>query len=235
MKKYAVIVAGGAGVRMGGVVPKQFLPLNGRPVLWYTLDAFLRAFPDLEIILVVPAAYLERARTLVLKFAEERRIQLVVGGDSRFHSVRNGLGLVVEDKDPAKESSTKEGSIIFVHDGVRCLVSGELIQRCYDQAVRLGSAIPVIGCRDSVRLVGEEGTSKTIDRDRIKLVQTPQTFRSDILLEAYKMDHREAFTDEATVVEIAGKDVHLIDGELTNIKITTQTDMILAGQLLGNR
>jgi 2-C-methyl-D-erythritol 4-phosphate cytidylyltransferase len=223
MKKYAIIVAGGAGSRMGTAVPKQFLPLNGRPVLWYTLDTFLGALPDLEIILVIPAAHLETARALVLGCADARRVQLVTGGNTRFHSVRNGLGLVVDE------------SVIFVHDGVRCLVSRELIQRCYEQAVLLGSAIPVIGCRDSVRLLGEEGNSKPIDRDRIKLVQTPQTFRSDILLQAFKMDHQEAFTDEATVVEVAGHAVHLIEGEVNNIKITTPADLVIAGQLLTER
>jgi 2-C-methyl-D-erythritol 4-phosphate cytidylyltransferase len=223
MKKYAVIVAGGTGVRMGAEVPKQFLPLNGRPVLWYTLETFLGAFPDLEIILVGPAAHLETARTLVFGFADAGRIRLVSGGNTRFHSVRNGLELAEGD------------SVIFVHDGVRCLVSRELIQRCYEQAMDLGSAVPVTDCRDSVRLVGEEGSSKPIDRDRIKLVQTPQTFRSDILLEAYKMDHQEAFTDEATVVEVAGHTVHLIEGEVNNIKITTPVDLVIAGQLLKER
>ena len=220
MKKIAVIVAGGMGLRMGAAVPKQFLPLNGRPVLRYTLDTFLGAYPDLEIILVGPATHLEMARALVLGCADAGRVQLVTGGNTRFHSVRNGLDLAVGE------------SVIFVHDGVRCLVSRELIQRCYEQAVRLGSAVPVTGCRDSVRLVGEEGSSKPIDRDRIKLVQTPQTFRSDILLAAYKMDHQEAFTDEATVVEVAGHAVHLIEGEENNIKITTPTDMAIAEVLL---
>jgi len=249
MKKYAIIVAGGAGVRMGTAVPKQFLPLNGRPVLWYTLDTFLGAFPDLEIILVAPMVHLETARVLVGGFADAGRVRLVTGGNTRFHSVRNGLGLVMGDGqglvvgngqgpmigDGQGLTLTQEASIIFVHDGVRCLVSRELIQRCYEQAVRLGSAIPVIGCRDSVRLVGEEGSSKPIDRDRIKLVQTPQTFRSDILLEAYTMDHQEAFTDEATVVEVAGHAVHLIEGEVKNIKITTPADMAVAGQLVMER
>ena len=241
MKKYAIIVAGGAGVRMGTAVPKQFLPLNGRPVLWYTLDTFLGAFPDLEIILVVPMVHLETARVLVGGFADAGRVRLVTGGNTRFHSVRNGLALVmgnVQGPMPGDGQGlmlTQEASIIFVHDGVRCLVSRELIQRCYEQAVRLGSAIPVIGCRDSVRLLGEEGSSKPIDRDRIKLVQTPQTFRSDILLEAYTMDHQEAFTDEATVVEVAGHAVHLIEGEVNNIKITTPADMAVAGQLVMER
>ena len=118
---------------------------------------------------------------------------------------------------------------------MRCLVSEDLIRRCYDQAVELGSAVPVVDCRDSVRLVEDEGRSKPIDRSRIKLVQTPQTFRGDILLGAYTLDHQEAFTDEATVVEVAGHTVQLIEGEFTNIKITTPEDMDLAEHLLEER
>jgi 2-C-methyl-D-erythritol 4-phosphate cytidylyltransferase len=251
MKKYAVIVAGGAGVRMGTEVPKQFLLLQGKAVLWWTLETWLGVYDDLEIILVVPEAYLESAKVLVNGFGggsgsavgdevgagdgrvgEEgrgvadagRRIRVVSGGDTRFHSVRNGLALIAE-----------KNAIIFVHDGVRCLVSAALIQRCYEQALQLGSAIPVIDCRDSVRLAEDEGRSKPIDRSRIKLVQTPQTFKGEILLPAYTQDHQESFTDEATVVEVSGQAVYLIDGEMTNIKITTPMDMAIAEVLLGRR
>jgi 2-C-methyl-D-erythritol 4-phosphate cytidylyltransferase len=125
--------------------------------------------------------------------------------------------------------------VIWVHDGVRCLISADLIRRCYEQAVAVGSAVPVTDCRDSVRLVEDEGRSKPIDRSRIKLVQTPQTFRGDILLGAYMLDHQEAFTDEATVVEVSGHSVQLIEGEFTNIKITTPEDMVFAEGLLGRR
>jgi 2-C-methyl-D-erythritol 4-phosphate cytidylyltransferase len=220
MKKYAIIVAGGAGVRMGTTVPKQFLLLHGRAVLWYTLRTFLSADSDMQVVLVVPEAHLETAVELIKGLAGVERIRLASGGDTRFHSVRNGL-----------EKIKGEESVIFVHDGVRCLVSKELIQRCYEQAVQLGSAIPVIDCPDSVRLAEEVG-SKPIDRRRIKLVQTPQTFRSDILLPAYMQDHQEAFTDEATVIEEAGHPVYLIEGERTNIKITTPEDLVMAGYWL---
>ena len=220
MKKYAIIVAGGAGVRMGTTVPKQFLLLHGRAVLWYTLRTFLSADSDMQVVLVVPEAHLETAVELIKGLAGVERIRLASGGDTRFHSVRNGL-----------EKIKGEESVIFVHDGVRCLVSKELIQRCYEQAVQLGSAIPVIDCPDSVRLAEEVG-SKPIDRRRIKLVQTPQTFRSDILLQAYMQDHQEAFTDEATVIEEAGHPVYLIEGERTNIKITTPEDLVMAGYWL---
>jgi 2-C-methyl-D-erythritol 4-phosphate cytidylyltransferase len=225
MKKYAIIVAGGAGVRMGTTVPKQFLEIHGRPVLWYTLRTFLSAYADLEIVLVVPEEHQETAGELIKGFAGVERIRLASGGDTRFHSVRNGL-----EKIKVREG-TGEESVIFVHDGVRCLVSKELIQRCYEQAVQLGSAIPVIDCPDSVRLVEDVG-SKPIDRRRIKLVQTPQTFRSDILLPAYMQDHQESFTDEATVIEEAGHPVYLIEGEKTNIKITTPEDLVMAGYWL---
>jgi 2-C-methyl-D-erythritol 4-phosphate cytidylyltransferase len=228
MKKYAVIVAGGMGVRMGAAVPKQFLLLGERPVLWYTLDVFLRAFDDVRIVLVVPAGNREMASGMVGGMAAAGRIELVDGGDTRFHSVRNGLESIKSEIGDGKEA------IIFVHDGVRCMVSADLIRRCYAQTVESGSAVPVVDCGDSVRLAGEDGRSKPIDRSRIKLVQTPQTFRGDILLGAYGQDHQEAFTDEATVVEVAGHAVHLIEGELANIKITTPTDMAVAEQLLGS-
>ncbi|HEV2354123.1 MAG TPA: 2-C-methyl-D-erythritol 4-phosphate cytidylyltransferase, partial [Puia sp.] len=164
MKKFAVIVAGGSGSRMGGAVPKQFMILCGRPVLWHTLEIFLKAFEDLKIILVVPAAYRPMATRLVDESSGADRIALVDGGDTRFHSVRRGLERV------SSELGAEDGkeTVIFVHDGVRCLVRVELVRRCYEQALQLGSAIPVADCRDSVRLAEDEGKSKPIDRSRIK-------------------------------------------------------------------
>jgi 2-C-methyl-D-erythritol 4-phosphate cytidylyltransferase len=229
MIKFAVIVAGGMGVRMGVTVPKQFLMLGERPVLWYTLETFLSTYEDLQIVLVVPAGYRQAAKGLIDGFSGKERVRLTDGGDTRFQSVRNGLECIKGEAGDGKES------IIFVHDGVRCLVSAGLIRRCYEQAAELGSAVPVVDCRDSVRLVEDEGRSKPIDRSRIKLVQTPQTFRGDILLGAYRADQQEDFTDEATVVEIAGHEVRLIEGEETNIKITTPADMVIAEVLLRRR
>jgi len=214
-------------MRMGSGVPKQFLLLHEHPVLWYTLDTFLAAYDDLQIVLVVPAGYEQDAKSAIGFQAAGGRIVMVTGGDTRFHSVRNGLEKIRGTAGPE--------TIIFVHDGVRCLVSADLIRRCYEQAVKVGSAVPVVDCRDSVRLVDGEGGSKPIDRSRIKMVQTPQTFRSDILLGAYTLDHQEAFTDEATVVEIAGHEVHLIEGEQTNIKITTPEDIMVAEFYLSHR
>lgn len=227
MKKYAIIVAGGSGVRMGTTVPKQFLLLHGRAVLWYTLQTFLSAYEDMLVMLVLPAEHLEMGRALVDSMVTGR-VQIVTGGATRFHSVQNGCRVIAgAGADPRRA----EESVIFVHDGVRCLLSKGLVQRCHDQAVQLGSAIPVIGSRDSVRLVEGEG-SQVIDRSRVRLVQTPQTFLSHLLLPAYEVEYNEAFTDDAQVVEAAGHAVQLIEGETNNIKITMPEDLVIAGYWL---
>ena len=219
MKKYAVIVAGGAGTRMGTEMPKQFLELCGRPILWYTLNTFLSAYEDMPVVLVAPEHHRETTRALVDTTAFPSRIEVVSGGATRFESVRNGLATIAEE------------SVIFVHDGVRCLVSRELIHRCYTTALQHGSAIPVVDSKDSVRLITPEG-NEAVDRNRVKLVQTPQTFRSSLLLPAYKTVYRESFTDEASVVEAAGHRIHLVEGEADNIKITVPGDLVVAERVL---
>ena len=229
MKKYAVIVAGGSGLRMGTPVPKQFLLLRGKPVLWHTLSVFLDAFDDLDIILVLPEEYMETGRTIVQETRAPHRIRLVAGGATRFHSVKNGLRLVMEGLAPGISGwvAGAEEAVIFVHDGVRCLLTTDLVHRCYEKAVEQGSAIPVIDSKDSVRLVTPAG-NESIDRACVKLVQTPQTFRSGILLSSYTVAYQETFTDEATVVEASGHKVHLVEGEPGNIKITTPMDLLIA-------
>ena len=219
MKKYAVIVAGGAGTRMGTETPKQFLELCGRPILWYTLNTFLSAYEDMPVVLVAPEHHRETTRALVDTTAFPSRIEVVSGGATRFESVRNGLATIAEE------------SVIFVHDGVRCLVSRELIHRCYTTALQHGSAIPVVDSKDSVRLITPEG-NEAVDRNRVKLVQTPQTFRSSLLIPAYKTVYRESFTDEASVVEAAGHRIHLVEGEADNIKITVPGDLVVAERVL---
>ena len=219
MKKTAVIVAGGNGSRMNTALPKQFLLLNGKPILYYTLHTFLKAYNDLNIILVLPEEYIAAGQEIIDAFFDYNRIQITVGGRTRFHSVQNGLQLI------------KTESIVFVHDGVRCLLSADLIQRCHDAAIEHGSAIPVIDSKDSVRML-RGGFYEAIDRLSIKLVQTPQTFHSKILLPAFKIDYKDRFTDEATVVESFGLKVHLIEGEENNFKITKPQDLLLAEQLL---
>lgn len=219
MKKYAVIVAGGNGSRMGGTIPKQFMLLKDKPVLYYTLKAFLDSYEDMQVVLVLPVDYTDMGQEIIDAYFDKERIRITAGGDTRFQSVKNGLALIDEE------------AIIFVHDGVRCLASTQLIHRCYEAALETGSAIPAIASRDSVRMVTEDGND-AIDRNLVMLVQTPQTFHSKILIPAFQIDYKDKFTDEATVVEAYGLKVSLVEGEENNIKITRPIDLIIAGQLL---
>ena len=219
MKKYAIIVAGGNGKRMESDTPKQFLLLKDKPVLFYTLNVFLQAYDDMQIILVLPADFTDMGQEIIDGYFDKERIRITAGGDTRFQSVKNGLQLVEDE------------SMIFVHDGVRCLLSTDLIKRCYDQAIETGSAIPAISSKDSVRLIIEEG-NEAFDRSKVKLIQTPQTFHSKILLPAFNIDYKYKFTDEATVVEAFGLKVFLIEGEENNIKITRPVDMLIAEKIL---
>jgi 2-C-methyl-D-erythritol 4-phosphate cytidylyltransferase len=215
MKKYAVIVAGGSGSRMQSNLPKQFLLLNGKPVLFYTIDTFLKSYEDLQIILVLPEDHVAAGQEIIDAFFDYDRIRITEGGRTRFHSVQNGLQLITEE------------SIVFVHDGVRCLLTTDLIHRCYEAAIEFGSAVPVIDSKDSVRMITEDG-NEALERSKIKLVQTPQTFHSKIILPAYKIDYKDKYTDEATVAEAFGMKVHLVDGEEDNIKITRPVDLTVA-------
>jgi 2-C-methyl-D-erythritol 4-phosphate cytidylyltransferase len=165
--------------------------------------------------LVLPQDHLAAGQNIVNEYFNSDRIKITAGGKTRFHSVQNGLQLI------------KEESVVFVHDGVRCLLSVDLIHRCYQSAVEYGSAIPVVNSKDSVRLVLEKG-NEALERDKVKLVQTPQTFQSKILLPAFATGYHDQFTDEATVVEAFGMKVHLIEGEEQNIKITQPIDLLLA-------
>jgi 2-C-methyl-D-erythritol 4-phosphate cytidylyltransferase len=219
-KKYAVIVAGGKGTRMGGTIPKQFLPLLGLPVLCHSIMAFAHSLREVKIILVAPPDQIDSARTILKSYTGQLNITIVGGGETRFHSVQNGLKEVDGD------------GIVFIHDAVRPLVSNELIARCLEGAILHGSAIPAIPAIDSMRLINPDGSSQPIDRNNLRIIQTPQTFRSDVILPAFKQDYDPAFTDEATVVEKYGAVVFLVEGDKNNIKITTPGDMIIADTLL---
>jgi len=222
MKKYAIIVAGGTGSRMGGNLPKQFMLLKDKPVLYYSIRTFLAAYDDLQIILVLPVAFVDMGQEIIDAYFENDRVRITTGGDTRFQSVKNGLKLIEGE------------AIVFVHDAVRCLVSVPLVQRCYEVALQTGSAIPVVLSRDSVRLI-DESTSEPFDRTKVALVQTPQTFHSKILLRAYQIDYKDKFTDEATVVEAYGLKISLVEGEESNIKITRPIDLVIAEQYLSTK
>lgn len=216
----AVIVAGGKGLRMQNAVPKQFLPLLDKPVLYHTIAAFLQAIPGIRIVLVLPAEHISYANMVLQQFQGGVDVTIVTGGATRYESVRNGLG------------ATTEEDIIFVHDGVRPLLSSALIQRCYTAALAQGSAIPAIAVSDSIRRIDAQGISTGIDREALRAIQTPQTFKGSILLPAFEQDYQDRFTDEASVVEAFGQPVYLVEGEKSNIKITTPEDLIFATAIL---
>ena len=207
---------------MGGATPKQFMLVNNKPVLYYTLQTFLHAFADIQIILVLPVDYVSLGQEITDAYFDKEKIRIIAGGNTRFQSVKNGLQLVEDD------------SIIFVHDGVRCLLTENLIHRCYASAVETGTAVPVIASKDSVRLVHDDGND-AIDRNKVMLVQTPQTFHSKILLAAFQIDYKEKFTDEAAVVEAYGLKVSLLEGEEHNIKITRPIDLLIAERIINER
>jgi 2-C-methyl-D-erythritol 4-phosphate cytidylyltransferase len=219
MKKYAVIVAGGAGLRMGSLLPKQFLLIHNWPIVWYTMQVFLKSYKDIQIILVLPEEFYDTGRAICDEMNPQYPVLTITGGNTRFHSVQNGLSLV------------QEPSVVFVHDAVRCLLSPSLIHLCYEEAIQFGSAIPCIESKDSIRILSDTG-HVSVNRTNIKLVQTPQTFLSDLILPAYQTPFRESFTDDASVLEAAGRTVHLVEGEVNNIKITTPLDLAIAEKLL---
>jgi 2-C-methyl-D-erythritol 4-phosphate cytidylyltransferase len=220
MKKYAIIVAGGKGLRMGGELPKQFIPVEGRPVLMRTLDAFHAFDSTIEIILVLPRDHQPYWQELCREYQFAVPHRIADGGATRFHSVQNGLALVDEPE-----------ALVAVHDGVRPFVSPEVIEACYREAEAHGAVVPVIPVVETVRHLLPEG-SVTVPRDAYRLVQTPQTFRASLLRRAYEQPFCEAFTDDASVVEDLGHAVHLVEGNRENIKLTTPYDLIVAKALV---
>ena len=216
MDRYAILVAGGKGLRMGSDIPKQFLPLRGRPVLMHTIDVFRRAYPDIHIILVLPREQQDYWRQLCGQHAYDVELCVADGGETRFHSVKNGLALVEGD------------GLVGVHDGVRPFVSQEVIASCYEEASRKKAVIPVIGVVETVRHLTGGEESETVPRDQYKLVQTPQVFDAALLHRAYQQPYTDFFTDDASVVEALGEKVYLVEGNRENIKLTTPFDLKLA-------
>jgi len=221
MYKYAVIVAGGSGIRMGGEIPKQFQLLRSKPVIWHTLKAFTDAYDDIQVILVLPEAHIQPGELVVKEF-KGHRIRITTGGETRFQSVRNGLQLV------------DAHSLVFVHDGVRCLITTDLIHRCAESAIANGNAVPAIAATDTIR-IENNGQNEQIERSHVRIIQTPQTFFSDIIKPAFEQPYQESFTDEASVVEKTGIKINLVEGESTNIKITKPVDLLIANSILTER
>lgn len=219
MRTGVIIVAGGTGTRMGGDLPKQFIPVAGKEVLVWCLQKFIDTLPDSEIVVVLPGREITRWKKIAAKHGLEGTHRTASGGRNRYNSVKNGLA-VLGDCD-----------LIAVQDGVRPLLSADMIRRCVATARKHGSAIPVVEPVDSFRIMGDGGCG-IVDRSLLRAVQTPQVFRADILREAYDAEYSTAFTDDASVVERYGARLAFCQGEYRNIKITTSEDLLVAGALL---
>ena len=220
MKHSAIIVAGGSGRRMGATVPKQFLQLTGEPILFHSIRAFHAFDAAIRPIVVLPREHHTTWEQLCDRHSFGIAVEVVSGGTERFHSVKAGLDRIEDD------------GLVAIHDGVRPLVTSDLIARCFRSALEHGSGVPVIPVKESVREVNER-ESRSIDRDRMRIVQTPQCFRLSLIRKAFDQPFDPAFTDEATLVERIGGTVHLVEGDDLNIKITTQADLKIAEALLG--
>ena len=218
MKRYAIIVAGGKGVRMGGEVPKQFLPVDGKPVLMRTLETFRRFDAEMQLVVVLPQDQIAHWQELCRQQGCDIRHQVVAGGETRFHSVKNGLAIIPAEND----------AVVGVHDGVRPFVSQEVLKRCYDLAEEKKAVIPVIPVIETIRKINDAEVSETVPRSEYRLVQTPQVFNVALLKQAFQQPYTDAFTDDASVVEAMGTPVVLAEGNRENIKITTPFDLKIA-------
>ena len=221
MKEFVIIVAGGKGLRMGSDIPKQFLPIGGKPVLMRTLERFREYSANLQIILVLPKAQQDYWQGLCKEYEFGVKYQLADGGETRFHSVQNGLALIPNDAE----------GVVGVHDGVRPFPSIDVIRRCYETAQSQKAVVPVIPVVETVRHLENE-KSVTVPRDEYCLVQTPQTFDIQLLKAANRQPYNDGFTDDASVVESYGHPIFLVEGNRENIKITTPFDLKIAETLI---
>jgi len=212
MNKSIIIVAGGSGLRMGHDIPKQFLLIAGKPVLMHTINRFVDFDNSLQIIVVLPKSQVDYWQSLCMEHQFTVPHEIAFGGETRFHSVSNGLAMATP------------GNLIGIHDGVRPFVSNQTLRGCFEMAAQLGNAIPVIDVHESVRQVKGQ-TSESVDRSQYRLVQTPQVFQYQQITNAYRLPYEATFTDDASVVEKAGFDIHLTLGNRENIKITTPIDL----------
>jgi 2-C-methyl-D-erythritol 4-phosphate cytidylyltransferase len=222
LKEYALIVAGGKGTRMKTKLPKQFLELNGLPVLMHTINAFYRYNENTEVILVLPEDDFQLWEELCIQHHYRKNIKLQKGGDSRFQSVKNGLSLIEGD------------GLVAIHDGVRPLVSEDIIGASYRLAAVHDSAVAAVRLKESIRMTDQDNT-KAMDRSRFRLIQTPQTFKTKLIKQAYEGKEDISLTDDASVAERAGHIISLFEGSYENIKITTPEDLVVAKALMDAR
>jgi 2-C-methyl-D-erythritol 4-phosphate cytidylyltransferase len=220
LHRYLIVMAGGRGLRMGTPVPKQFLVLAGKPLIFHAINKFIEYDPGLELVIVLPEESIGFWKELCMQYDFACDHNIVAGGEERYNSVKNSLSLI------------RQKSLVAVHDAVRPLVSKATIDRCFTMAAEKGNAVPFIQPQESVREITSNDGNRPLKREQIALIQTPQIFRSDILLAAYARPYEPSFTDDATVVEAAGHKINLVPGNTENIKITTKEDLILAEAML---
>lgn len=218
MERSVIITAGGTGKRMGGDLPKQFLLLAGKPLLFHAIERFHTFDPAAQLILSLPASWIPYWKDLCANLNFTIQHEVIEGGKERFHSIQNAL-----------DHAT--GQLIAVHDGVRPLASLETIRNCFEMAAGSGSAVPVVEMKESLRKLSENG-SKALVRNEYRLVQTPQVFRAEILRNAYAQEYHDAITDDASLVEACGTVISLVQGNETNIKITSPADLLFAEAIL---
>lgn len=221
MKKTVVIVAGGSGLRMNSELPKQFIEVNGKPILMHTIESFYNFDSNIDIRLVLPSDQIAFWNEMLPHYDFTISCKVFEGGKTRFHSVLNGLKDIDLD------------SLVAIHDGVRPFVSHHTIEQGFRLAEEKGSAVPVISVHESIRKLSGEKESETVDREHYKLVQTPQIFHAGILIDAYSQQFSKEFTDDASVVEAKGYTINLFEGNRENIKITTQVDLLVANAYVG--
>lgn len=220
--KYAIIVAGGKGLRMGADIPKQFLPVGGKPVLMHTISRFHAYDRDLKVILVLPKEQQDYWQELCEQYHFNEEYQLTDGGASRFQSCKNGLSMIPADT----------VGLVAIHDGVRPFVSCETIARCFDTAQEAKAVIPVLPVTDTLRFTGDSPSGRNVQRSDYKAVQTPQVFDIQLIKKAYEQEEKADFTDDASVVEHLGQTVTMVEGNRENIKITTPFDLKVAEVLV---
>ncbi|MGZ3883128.1 MAG: 2-C-methyl-D-erythritol 4-phosphate cytidylyltransferase [Bacteroidia bacterium] len=220
MSKHLIIVAGGTGTRMKSEIPKQLIALNGKAVIIHTLERFFSYDGQIQVVIASHKNYLPQLQALVNQYFPEKNICLCEGGDTRFHSVKNGLAHV-------KDSN----GVVGIHDAARPLVSVETIRNCFETAAQKGNAVPVISLSESLRHI-ENNLSRAVNRSDYKIVQTPQCFKTGLIKTAFEQDYSSAFTDDATVAEQAGLKINLVEGNPENIKITTPADLVIANAFM---
>ena len=221
MNNYTIIVAGGTGSRMKGELPKQFMLLNGKPVILYSIEAFYSYDPSVQIILVIHPSYLSLWKKMISEFRISIPFKVAEGGPTRFDSVKNGLKLIEDD------------GFVAVHDAARPVINADFLRKLFLAATTHGSAIPVVPLTDTVRIIDGD-TSHQQDRAFLRAVQTPQVFKISDLQRAYTQPYQPVFTDDGSVMEAAGFPVHLTEGRPENIKITHLQDITVAEALIKN-